>query len=349
MRSLLRLAEWWLARSRADVKRGLQDWRGEPEWPLLFGAFVLFGSFLVHWIGYRLALHQIAWPFAEAPIFRPTRWEGRVGWRKPLVFGISNAMVFCSLREALKSQRLLPRGTLAHAATWPTLVEVAIITLQAWRGVPSHFNISTRLDSLLYLVKLTGVSFLGASCFCITLGVLLRPVSRATKVLALQNGMTMLCVSVMVAAVQVVHGHFYKSALPGEEALCRWATAGTSSSPCYEIRGRAVVKIAHFLPLHITEILLLLEWMLQTLLEAGCKSPFGSRTLHFAASSCWLMSVVGILQVLRGESLLVGVELLYSWEGRLIFGAAAALAAIFLSVGLAPGSKPFHVIREKSQ
>ncbi|CAE7452423.1 unnamed protein product [Symbiodinium natans] len=107
---LRELPRWWLSRLHSAAAHSLRLWRREPEWPLLVGSIVLFASFLIHYVGYRLALHQIPSPLTGAPIFQPARWEGRVGWRKPLVFGISNAMVFCSLREALRSQGLLPRG-----------------------------------------------------------------------------------------------------------------------------------------------------------------------------------------------------------------------------------------------
>merc|ERR1719506_3248953 len=127
---VLALADWWLRRLRRSVRRSLVDWAREPEWPLLWVAAVSFGSFFLHGLGYQLAKHQVGWP---SPLFREPEWEGRVGWRKPMVFGISTAMVFASLREALRSQDFAPRGALAHLAAWSTAAEVGIITLQAWR------------------------------------------------------------------------------------------------------------------------------------------------------------------------------------------------------------------------
>ncbi|CAE7930392.1 unnamed protein product [Symbiodinium sp. KB8] len=264
-------------------------------------------------------------------------WEGRVGWRKPIVFGISNAMVFVSLREALRSQDLLPRSLLAHSATWATLVEVAIITLQAWRGVPSHFNTSTMEDASLYVVKLISVGILGVVCFLAALAVHVRPTSTATKAVALQHGFLQLCVSVMVAATQVMQGHFFKESLPNEDALCHWATGGVSGSPCYEVRGRAVIKLAHFLPLHVTEVLLMLEWMLSIVPQAPVAIP-KENVLRLAAGCCWLMSLLGIFQVLRGEPLILGVEILRHWEGLALITSMAALAMTFFWALLQPGT-----------
>ena len=114
-----------------------------------------------------MAVHQIG---RNGPLFAQTEWEGRTGWRKPLVFGISNAMIFVSLRVAL---RALPHGArrcVSHIAAWSTLIEVGVITLQAWRDVPSHFNTETNFDATLYSVKLLGAVILTGACVHITHG-----------------------------------------------------------------------------------------------------------------------------------------------------------------------------------
>ena len=51
---------------------------------------------------------------------------------------------------------------LAWATAGSLLVEVALIDLQRWRGVASHFNRSTPLDSLLYDDQIGKVSLIGA-------------------------------------------------------------------------------------------------------------------------------------------------------------------------------------------
>ena len=90
-------------------------------------------------------VHGVIWGLAGGP------WEGPVTWRKPILFGISGGLTSVSLAWAWAQ---LPRRTgdawLAAATAWALLVEVALIDLQAWRGVASHFNRSTPLDSFLY-------------------------------------------------------------------------------------------------------------------------------------------------------------------------------------------------------
>ncbi|SER06041.1 hypothetical protein SAMN04487818_101438 [Actinokineospora terrae] len=74
-------------------------------------------------------------------------WLGSVTWRKPVVFGASFGLVTWS---AVWVMRQLGRRWFG----WPfalvfggsSLVEVALITMQKWRGVPSHFNSGTPFD-----------------------------------------------------------------------------------------------------------------------------------------------------------------------------------------------------------
>lgn len=90
-------------------------------------------------------LHAAIWAVTGGP------WEGPVTWRKPILFGISGGLSAVSMGWAWAQ---LPRRWadhwLAAATAWSLLVEVALIDLQAWRGVASHFNRSTPVDSFLY-------------------------------------------------------------------------------------------------------------------------------------------------------------------------------------------------------
>lgn len=293
------LLHWWLRRLHFDVAQGLRDWTHEPEQPLLWMGLLFFMSFLLHWMGYRLALHRVGWP---TPLFAPTEWEGRTGWRKPLVFGISTAMVFVSLRFALKAQRLVPRGKTASLAAWSAFVEVGIITMQAWRGVPSHFNTATRLDAALYGVKLASVLLLSVACAASAAGVLVRSAHRSTpsaQLVALRHGLLLMCVSVAIGFAQVMYGHLPREAREEEIARCLEVTAGSHRSPCYEIHGEAAVKLAHFLPLHATEALLLLAWATR---RAGLGAA-GSRLVGASAFGCWALAAIGLWTVADGMDL----------------------------------------------
>ena len=184
VRQTRQLIHWWLHELRFAAAAAVHSWRHSPEWPLLAVSKLLLASSASHWLGL---------------IFAPTEWEGRTGWRKPMLIGVSNAMVFGALAKGLAAQSVMPRATSAHAAAWSTAVEVAVITVQSWRGQPSHFNTSTRVNAALYAVKLTGVTILGVVCLATAAGCVLRcQHTSAPDRAALRCGLLLLSCAVLV-------------------------------------------------------------------------------------------------------------------------------------------------------
>lgn len=76
-------------------------------------------------------------------------WDGPVSWRKPFTFGVSFGLSVLSLTWVSQFIRLRRRNVLLGVFAVASVVEVALISVQAWRGVPSHFNMSTDVDSLI--------------------------------------------------------------------------------------------------------------------------------------------------------------------------------------------------------
>lgn len=76
-------------------------------------------------------------------------WEGPVSWRKPTTFGLAFGLTLATLTWVttfLPLRRGLRGGALALFGT-ACVAEVGVITIQAWRKVPSHFNVSTPLNA----------------------------------------------------------------------------------------------------------------------------------------------------------------------------------------------------------
>ena len=75
--------------------------------------------------------------------------EGASVWLKPFKFGLSGAVMaltFAAVLSALSARRLAPRW-LGRVMSVCLAAELALITLQALRGVPSHFNYQTPFDA----------------------------------------------------------------------------------------------------------------------------------------------------------------------------------------------------------
>jgi hypothetical protein len=327
---------WWLVEIRSATTSTMDMWRRSPEWPLLVAAQGLLISFAVHGIGFRLARAGI--------IFAPTEWEGRTGWRKPVLFGISNAMVFCALAKALRMQGLVPRGAAAHAAAWGTVLEVGVITLQAWRGVASHFNTSSPLDAALYALKLVGVCVLAFVCLAAALGCTLKPSrgSSASDRAALRYGLLLLSFAICVGFAQLAYGHLIhrhhdnprlpRPAVvdPRTENECLRVTANAHGAPCYEVYGEALLKILHFVPLHSTEPLLLLSWACT---RAGLSDEQGLRHVRLAAAGMASLTTAALWQVARGGKLSLPGMARLDMETPAVAATAAGAFAIVWSFG----------------
>jgi hypothetical protein len=76
-------------------------------------------------------------------------WEGPVSWRKPTTFGLAFGLTLATLTwvTTFVPLRGRTRGRMLAVFATACAVEVGVITLQAWRRVPSHFNVSTPLNA----------------------------------------------------------------------------------------------------------------------------------------------------------------------------------------------------------
>ena len=77
-------------------------------------------------------------------------WDGPLSLRKPTTFGLSFGLTLINVTFIASFVRLAGRartwllGLFAGAAT----LETSLVSLQAWRGVPSHFNVETPFDAV---------------------------------------------------------------------------------------------------------------------------------------------------------------------------------------------------------
>lgn len=73
-------------------------------------------------------------------------WSGSVSWRKPIVFGLSIGLLLMTVGWILDRLPDRPRlaGTIAWTLGVSSTIEVGLITVQAWRGEASHFNVFGR-------------------------------------------------------------------------------------------------------------------------------------------------------------------------------------------------------------
>ena len=85
-------------------------------------------------------------------------WAGPLSLRKPATFGISFGLtlimivwVASFLQPGQRTRKLL-----LSAFTVACAVETALVSMQAWRGVPSHFNLETTFDGMIARTLVAG-------------------------------------------------------------------------------------------------------------------------------------------------------------------------------------------------
>lgn len=135
-------------------------------------------------------------------------WSGPVSWRKPMTFGLSFGLTLATITWVSSYLPLTVRlraGLLAVFAVACTL-EVALITAQAWRRTPSHFNLSTPFDSAVARVLAVGGFLLVAVIVLLTVAAF-RPSGAAPSMrAALRAGFVLLDVTLASGVLLLVTG-----------------------------------------------------------------------------------------------------------------------------------------------
>jgi hypothetical protein len=136
-------------------------------------------------------------------------WEGPVSWRKPTTFGLSFGLTLISITWVASYLTLRPRvrAWVLGVFAADCVLEVAGITVQAWRHVPSHFNTETPLNTAVAM----SLAFGGAVLIAV-LGTLAVTAFRARTRgpadlrLALRAGFGLLLVGLATGAVMIAKG-----------------------------------------------------------------------------------------------------------------------------------------------
>jgi hypothetical protein len=223
---------------RALLAEAGRTWRhgGTPvRFAVVVGALLMVAG-VVHGIGFLVA---------GGP------WMGPVAWRKPFAFGLSFGMTtvtvawFVSRLRVGRRARWLLLGPLAAATT----TEVAWVSVQRARGVPSHFNFTTPADEIAFQVA--GGGAIGVTVLVLVAVTVLawrRPDAPPALASAMRAGLAVLLVSQAVGSVMIQRG--IASVLRGEPASHAVAPAGD-------------LKLVHAVAMHGIQVLPVLAlWLL---------------------------------------------------------------------------------------
>lgn len=245
--------------------------------------------------------HLLIWSIAGGS------WEGGVSFRKPILFGFSAGLTAGSLAwlwgklKARSGDQWLIR--LLAAAL---LLEVGLITLQFWRGVPSHYNLTTSLDTAItYAIHglIVIVTVLTGDLSIRSLGSL-RGVT-SDMVWAVRLGMGFLCLSCVLGFWLAAHG---------DAQLARGLPPG-------QVGAHGVGKFPHGATLHAIQLLPLIAWVGKRL---GASEPTRRRAVILAGAANAAFLAYAVHQTLTGRPRFDGNWITLPW---LVLAVLLAVAA----------------------
>jgi hypothetical protein len=135
-------------------------------------------------------------------------WEGPVSWRKPIVFGLSFGITLLTVSWIVGLMRMrrttgwVVLGILAVSS----VLEVVLITMQRWRGVPSHFNESTPFNSAVFSLMGLLVTFVAVTTVLITVRSFWPMDAPASLAWAIRTGLVLLLASQAVGVQMIAEG-----------------------------------------------------------------------------------------------------------------------------------------------
>jgi hypothetical protein len=177
-------------------------------------------------------------------------WQGPVSFRKPTTFGISFGITTVTLAwvtghlQVAEPSRWRLLGPLAVADA----TEVAWVAVQRWRGVASHFNFATTLDTWLFLVGGVAIAVTVTVIVAVTVLSFTRLRAAPSMAVAVRAGLLVLLVAQGVGGWMIGHG-----VGPASDGVTQGLTT---------FGAAGVLKVPHAVAMHAVQVLPGLAWLL---------------------------------------------------------------------------------------
>ncbi|MFI7673901.1 hypothetical protein [Actinophytocola sp. NPDC049390] len=245
-------------------------------------------------------------------------WTGPLSLRKPTTFGLSFGLTLATVTWVTHFVPMAARTrtVLLGAFTVTCVVETALVSLQAWRGVPSHFNFETPVDTVVSTTLAAGGFAIVITTIAMTLTAFrsARIGSPAMR-LAVRFGFATLLVALAVGAAMIATG---STTARGPDPSAAYTTAG-------------FLKPAHAVTMHAILVIPALAWLL-TFTRWSENHQLNIVRLGVAGYS--LLSIVVIVESATHTSPLAAPPLAMALSG-LGLAALATAGALGLSGALA--------------
>jgi hypothetical protein len=221
------------------------------------------------------------------------------------------------------------------------VLEIAIISLQAWRGTTSHFNVATLFDGVLFSIM--GLAIVVQTLSTIAVVAALWRTRLEDRVLgwALRIGMTITIVGAFSGGLMAQPTRQQLAAArSGERMIVSGAHTVGAPDGGSGLPGtgwsteHGDLRVSHFVGLHAVQALPLLALVLR---RRRLSEMVRVRLMLTGAAGYAMLFAILMSQALRGQSVLMPDSVTLTLLGMLALATATAGAA---ALGVLTGSRP---------
>lgn len=274
-----------------------------------------------------LVLRRLAWSFvplgivlAVAGVVDGRTVLGEPVWVKPLKFSVSIALYAAALAWLLDRVRTSrPVRVAAAAACAALLLEQVLISVQAGRGVRSHFNNTTSFDAGVFTAMGALVLVVWAATLVVAVACARHaPADPVTRVVAVAGTWVVLLGASVGFVLVANHGH---------------SVGAPDGGPGLPLVGwdRTVgdLRPGHFVGLHALQVLIAVAWVL----DRGGAPQRRLPVLRAVAAAAAALTVGLTGQALLGRSV-------SSWSTVIVIAVALGTAGLAAATGPGPSMRP---------
>jgi hypothetical protein len=258
---------------------------------------------------------------------------GQPVWIKPIKFAASIALYSITFQWMLG---YLNRPVFVRRVSWIIaamgLIEMVLITAQAARGVPSHFNVDSALDGAIFSIMGISITIFWLA-HTVAAVVLLRAGTSGPLASALKGGLIVASAGMMIAFFMTVPGFNgpVEISPSGQPYPTGHAIGAPQDAPGLPILGWNLtggdLRVSHFAGLHGMQIIPLFALVL---LRIGAGQRFAVWMVRAFSTAYGTVVVLFLVQALRGVPF-YRVDM-FAGAGLILAGVLLLLPVLFFLV-----------------